>query len=579
MGQVFLGRSAAGRPVTVKVIHPHLAADPGFRTRLAREADAARQAGGAFTVPVIDVHADAPLPWLATGYVDGPSLATAVATHGPLPTTPVLRLAAGLAEALSAAHAADVIHGDLRPASVLLAADGPRVTDFGMSRAVDRVQAALGDTPPDVSGFMSPEQAEGLEASPASDIFSLGAVLLYAATGTLMPYFASHLHQLPGELRPFIERCMAADPARRPTATELLTELTAAHPDAVNHVAWLPAEILAAGNSPSGGSPAQVVTPASAGARALAAFGTPASAPLPVPASAETVTSGPRRRLPRPAALIGRSRPGRKVSPHIWLMAIVALAFAVAGAGVAYVIHPWAYPVLRPSGLTAGGRGVNSISLGWSNPSSGPLPDKYVILRNGAVAATVPGNVNHFKDGGLAPATTYDFRVIAYRGSARSQSSHNLYAATQTPSLSEAVLNSAFSVTEKLESGGSSVTGDADGDTWYDDWAFTSNCTLGPCVAQLSGAIDGEAFTATLKPAGGGSYSGMVDINNYYYCGSSSTNYTDSTLNITVTPLAAQAAGIVWQASKLSGGITWYIDGNANGNCGSGSLVLGIVAG
>ena len=124
MGQVFLGRSLA-RPVAIKVIHPHLAADPGFRVRFAREADAARRVSGAFTAPVIDVNADAPLPWLVTAYVNGPSLATAVAVHGPLPVSSVLTLAGGLAEALSAAHARR--HPPRSQArSVLLAADGPR---------------------------------------------------------------------------------------------------------------------------------------------------------------------------------------------------------------------------------------------------------------------------------------------------------------------------------------------------------------------------------------------------------------------------------------------------------------------
>jgi hypothetical protein len=241
-----------------------------------------------------------------------------------------------------------------------------------------------------------------------------------------------------------------------------------------------------------------------------------------------------------------------------------------------YVMHPWSYPVLRPAGLTAGQRGVNSISLGWSNPASGPLPDKYVILRNGAVAATVPGNVNHFTDGGLAPATTYDFRVIAYRGRVSSQSSLDLRAATRTPPLSEAVFNSVFSVTEKLESGGGSVTGDTDGDTWHDDWTFIGNCALGPCVTRLSGAIDGETFNAVLKADGVGNYTGTVPINDYYYCGSSATNYSHSTLEISVRPVAAKGDGPQWQVARLSGVLTWEIDANPNGDCGSGTLEISV---
>ncbi len=156
-----------------------------------------------------------PDPRRADGY--GPSLAAVVAAHGPLPASSVSALAAGLAQALSAAHAAGVMHGDINPASVLLTADGPRLTGSG------RPAAHAGPL-----DFTSPELAALLLAGPASDVYSLGAVLLYAATGNLMSRSAWRAEQLPGELRSIIERCLAPDPARRPTATQLLTELTAA---------------------------------------------------------------------------------------------------------------------------------------------------------------------------------------------------------------------------------------------------------------------------------------------------------------------------------------------------------------
>jgi len=199
-----------------------------------------------------------------------------------------------------------------------------------------------------------------------------------------------------------------------------------------------------------------------------------------------------------------------------------------------------------------------------------------VILRNGAVTATVPGNQDHFNDAGLAPATTYNFQIIAYRGSTRSQPSLDLRAATQTPQLSQAVFNSSFSVTENLEAGGDLVTGDKDGDTWYEDWTFTGNCAVGPCVTQLSGAVDGQAFTAVLKARGDGTYEGTAPINDYYYCGNSESNHTHSVLDITLKPVAAQAEGMQWQSTKLSGTVTWTIDDNPNGNCGGGTLVIGI---
>ena len=241
MGRVYLGRSPGGRNVAIKVIRPELAENADFRARFAREAGAARKVSGIFTAPVVDADLDGPVPWLATSYIAGPSLGDAVAERGPMPGALVLRLAAGLAEGLAAIHTAGVVHRDLKPANVLLAEDGPRLIDFGISRSLEA--AALTRTGMVVGspGFMSPEQAEGRPVGPASDVFSLGAVLTFAATGEgpfgegstvalLYRVVTSepNTQAVPGEIRPLIERCLAKDAQQRPTAAQLLAELSTA---------------------------------------------------------------------------------------------------------------------------------------------------------------------------------------------------------------------------------------------------------------------------------------------------------------------------------------------------------------
>ena len=244
MGRVYLGQSPGGRLVAVKLIRPELADDPGFRRRFAQEVSAARRVSGIFTAPVVDADPDGPQPWLVTAYVAGPSLTDAVEAQGPMPVESVLTLAAGLAEGLGAVHAAGVVHRDLKPSNVLLASDGPRIIDFGISRAMDSAWLTnAGSVVVGSPGFMSPEQAEGRPVGPATDIFSLGSVLAYAATGEppfgagsasallyRVVYGTAATGYVPAPLRRLIEHCLAKDPADRPSADELLTELGYAEP-------------------------------------------------------------------------------------------------------------------------------------------------------------------------------------------------------------------------------------------------------------------------------------------------------------------------------------------------------------
>ncbi|WP_406863765.1 PQQ-binding-like beta-propeller repeat protein [Streptomyces sp. HUAS MG47] len=234
MGRVYLAASRSGRAVAVKVVRPELSADPGFRRRFRAEVDAARAVGGAFTAPVVDADPEGSQPWLATAYIPGPSLTAAVGRHGPMPEPTLRVLGAGLAEALAAVHRAGLIHRDLKPSNILLAADGPRVIDFGISRAVDGTVLTADGQIVGSPGFMSPEQTTGAELTPAGDVFSLGAVLAYAATGE-PPFGTGQLHALlyrtahepprldgvPPALYGLVAACLDKDPARRPSVPEL----------------------------------------------------------------------------------------------------------------------------------------------------------------------------------------------------------------------------------------------------------------------------------------------------------------------------------------------------------------------
>ncbi len=243
MGRVYLAYSRAGRAVAVKVIHPQLAQDPEFRQRFGREVAAARAVSGMYTAPVVAAGLDDDPPWLATAFVPGPSLSAVVSRHGALPVTATWRLAAGLAEALSAVHACGLVHRDLKPPNVLLAADGPHVIDFGISRALDGTSVTATGVVVGTPGYMSPEQAEGAQPGPAADVFSLGCVLAYAATGGA-PFgtgsAASVLYRVvtaqpdltvvPDRLRGVITACLAKDPAARPGLPELSAMIAQAGP-------------------------------------------------------------------------------------------------------------------------------------------------------------------------------------------------------------------------------------------------------------------------------------------------------------------------------------------------------------
>ncbi|SHN07320.1 serine/threonine protein kinase [Streptomyces yunnanensis] len=241
MGKVYLSHTPGGRPVALKVIRPEFAEDSEFRRRFAQEVRAAERVQGLYTAPVIDSDTEGPHPWLATAYVSGPTLASAVAEHGPLPAPTMLLLTAGVAEALQVVHSAGIVHRDLKPSNVLLAADGPRVIDFGIARAADSTALTSSGVTVGTPAFMSPEQAAGRTVGPQSDVFALGQIAAFAALGRsahgdgpshAVLYRIVHedpdLAGLPAELDELVRRCLAKDPDARPSLGEVLALCSAA---------------------------------------------------------------------------------------------------------------------------------------------------------------------------------------------------------------------------------------------------------------------------------------------------------------------------------------------------------------
>ncbi|WP_330291421.1 protein kinase domain-containing protein [Streptomyces sp. NBC_00576] len=258
MGEVFLAKDDRQQTVAVKVIRPELASGRAFRTRFRREVDAARAVSGTYTASVVDADPDGPVPWLATTHILGPTLAEAVEAYGPLPPRSVLALGAGLAEALIAVHSAGLVHRDLKPSNVLLSAEGPRVIDFGIVRATDGYELTLSGVLLGSPRYMCPEHATGNPMGPAGDVFCLGSVLAYAATGqapfdgasaaTLLYQVVHGTPDLSGVHAPLdtiIGSCLEKSPDARPSPDRVSAACAPGGVDAVDWDGWLPEPVLA----------------------------------------------------------------------------------------------------------------------------------------------------------------------------------------------------------------------------------------------------------------------------------------------------------------------------------------------
>ncbi len=374
MGRVYLGRSAAGRLVAVKTIRAEFAEEPDFRTRFAHEVAAARRVSGAFTAPVVAADPEADVPWLATAYVPAPPLSTLVGHCGPLPVPAVRWLAAGCAEALESIHGVGLVHRDLKPSNVLVSPDGPRVIDFGVARAAERIQLTMTRGAVGTPAYMAPEQArDTARATTASDVYSLGATILFAATGhgpyrgesvmDVLVHLATEppdIADLPAEIVEVVTACLDRDPRRRPTSASVL------------------AHVAPAGAEPAGSLFAHAPLPASA----LALIGKYRRDPKPSGHAGEgdaedTFGSYPSQRpAPRWGArhsagrrvALGRSPAGpigTRRSPVLAGLAAAVSAVALLGAGVAV----GALIAARHSPSATGG----SASAG-SSPATGATP-------------------------------------------------------------------------------------------------------------------------------------------------------------------------------------------------------------
>ncbi|MFI0975516.1 serine/threonine-protein kinase [Streptomyces sp. NPDC021093] len=240
MGTVFLGRSPGERMVAVKVIHAAFAADSTFRQRFAREIEAARRVGGFHTAAVVDADADAEHPWFVTEYIPGPSLHEVLGLHGAMPPRTLYALALGVAEALEGIHTCGIVHRDLKPSNIIVSTTGPRVIDFGIARAFDSTSLTSTNVVVGTQGFLAPEQLAGAACTSAADLYAYGMVLCHAAGAVPLPEgesLESALALLPANLVHVITRCLTHDPARRPTCSEVLEQLTETHRPSGD---WLP---------------------------------------------------------------------------------------------------------------------------------------------------------------------------------------------------------------------------------------------------------------------------------------------------------------------------------------------------
>jgi predicted Ser/Thr protein kinase len=387
MGQVFLGVSPGGRKVAVKVIYPFHARTPSYRERFAREVQAAQRVGGFHTAPVVDADPHADPPWMVTAFIEGPSLQDAVDRDGPLPPDEVRTLGAGLAEGLAAIHARGLVHRDLKPGNVILAPDGPRIIDFGIARVIDATPGIT--TAGAVIGtfaYMSPEHLGGEATGPASDVFSLGSVLAFAATGrppfsgaTAAAVMFRLFSQAPDlaaladhELAGLIGGCLDKSPEDRPTVSHLLAALGGPGPAPLLTGAPGNAAGAAADGVPMTDGPTQTGTGPVREARPWPATGLAADPTAP----------------PRPARA-GQTQPSRR-RPRRWPAALIASAALAAGLAIALPILFTGHPSQAAARHRADTATSAEATITHRRPSPSPVASVHRRTRQHTARGTSP---------------------------------------------------------------------------------------------------------------------------------------------------------------------------------------------
>jgi serine/threonine kinase PknH len=386
MGVVYLAFTPGGRPVALKVVRPEFGDDAAFRARFRQEVAAARRVHGMFTAQLLDADPDGSPPWLVAAYVAGPSLAQAVAEHGPLPAGSVLALVAGVAEALAAIHEAGVVHRDLKPSNVLLAADGPRVIDFGIARAAEATELTQTGIRVGSPHYMSPEQVRGGAVSAAADVWALGAVAVFAATGR--PAFGEGSEQAvmyrvlheepdltgcPDAVRAVIGGCLARDPAARPSPSQLIESCRSGAAAGTVEFAggWLPPALAA--DLPGHAAPAATAWAAGASTvppppvPAGPGYESPPTAVLQPPVSAAPglvpgVSAASQPTMPGtvPAGAATTRTGRRRVSRSTLIAGLAAVAVIAAAAGLGATLLPGRFGPSPGPRSSASGRAPGS---------------------------------------------------------------------------------------------------------------------------------------------------------------------------------------------------------------------------